>query len=367
MSFNLPLDAEAGVVEGRITNTANSPLVEASVVAMPIVVGREMWDRFAELNVVASALTDADGRYSIHGVRPGVLNVTASHEGYIPNKSEPVTMMPEKRVAGIDLQLEPGGVVVSGLKSDAGGGVIAGGKVWMVDIEHGEAESVTLLQGTADAEGKYRVSAQKGAYVLRALADGYESTEQFQEVRADTTKDFKLNPAARITGIVIEKGTGKPVAEAKVAFAANGAFGWPRQTTTDGECKFTSPGLSPAEYRAFATKGAWVGQSKASVAVHQTDMQALTIEVEMGLSVAGHVRTKEGNPIGCAKLTLCQSGIMTGPRETKSDRTGAYKLDGISPDKIFLEAAAEGLARAEKSIAVTASVSDVDLVLDRNR
>lgn len=65
MGFNFPMDAEAGTVAGRITDARGAPLPQASVVVMPVVVGREMWTRMAEMDVLASAMTDADGRYLI--------------------------------------------------------------------------------------------------------------------------------------------------------------------------------------------------------------------------------------------------------------------------------------------------------------
>ena len=100
------------------------------------------------------------------------------------------------------------------------------------------------------------------------------------------------------------------------------------------------------------------------VVVHQAEMQTLTIELEIGHTVTGQLRTKDGKPVTEAKVSLYHSDGLTKPREAKSDLEGAYSVEGIAPGKVFLDVKAQERANSRRTFAVTTSMKDVDCVPD---
>jgi Carboxypeptidase regulatory-like domain len=85
---------------------------------------------------------------------------------------------------------------------DAGGGFIAGARVRassyvrLVDDTH-EARA---FEAVSDAEGRYQLQLPAGRHQLQVEAEGYGSAAEWRELLGDQTRDFALQPAARISG-----------------------------------------------------------------------------------------------------------------------------------------------------------------------
>ena len=123
------MDLPLSILEGRITDLDGQPLpgikVSASAstgggsfrggrIAMFRSAGGDASGGVVNLggDLGEDVYTDADGRYSLRGVRPDVeLVVEASGDDVQTGSSEPVTVAPDEVSGGVDLQLEAGGSI----------------------------------------------------------------------------------------------------------------------------------------------------------------------------------------------------------------------------------------------------------------
>ena len=96
-----------------------------------------------------------------------------------------------------------------------------------------------------DAEGAYQLRLRPGRYGLLADADGYAPERKSVELLNEVQQDFRLNPAGRISGRVLEKSTGTPVEAALVRATVEGRFAT-KETTSDSSGNFAFANLDPA-------------------------------------------------------------------------------------------------------------------------
>ena len=103
-----------------------------------------------------------------------------------------------------------------------------------------------LFAAMADGEGRYRLAVTRGSYRQQVEAEGYATVSDEVLVRPHH-KDVRLVPAARLSGRVIERGSGQPVAQAEVSLtsALRSGFRAPRDVKADGEGRFQFSGLEP--------------------------------------------------------------------------------------------------------------------------
>ena len=120
------VDLDVAVLEGRVLDAAGEPLAgvevwpervrpEGSRTAVRVMAfagagGGSMITLDSGAGGGARATTDADGRYVLRGVLPGVeLEVRGRGEGLQPGRSEPVRVGPDERRSGVDLTLQSAG------------------------------------------------------------------------------------------------------------------------------------------------------------------------------------------------------------------------------------------------------------------
>jgi hypothetical protein len=130
------------------------------------------------------------------------------------------------KVHEVELVLGSGGVVLSGRVLDAGGGPVAGARVTARPGYPFGGGLSSVFQATADAEGRYQLRLPAREYHVRAAAGGYAPREGAVALTREVVRDFVLSPAGRISGRVIERGTGAPVAGALLFLAFLSPGGW---------------------------------------------------------------------------------------------------------------------------------------------
>lgn len=129
----------AAIVKGRITDAASAePLLGVRVIAGDILNDH-----------VPRTWTDADGRYSLAGVRPGTVAVTAHLDGRAPELATVEAKAEDS--ASIDLQLGPP-ATVTGVIRNQGGEPIAGAEV--IAVKWRDRQTLGLRAMT-DRDGKF--------------------------------------------------------------------------------------------------------------------------------------------------------------------------------------------------------------------
>ncbi len=255
-------------LSGQVTGPDGLPVEEAEVRAFA---GR--------LSLVT--VTDADGRWSLPGLRPGevVLWVTADGlaRGYYPDggipPDPPVVFDGEGEVVGdVDVQLVEESIVTGTLVT-SGDPTLA--NVLLVD----ETDAVAVAAGV-DEDGRFSVAGLSAnrwrvevygpelGFMEGPLVESYDSTEPvFVDVPAGETVDIgRIEPleGARLEGVIRSQTTGEPVYGA-VVIAERQDDGFRRLAFTSPDGAYILTGVEPgawtlqAAYSGFCTEDpGWV-------------------------------------------------------------------------------------------------------------
>gem|GEM_PF-2639589 len=374
-AFMFPKSAEHGSVDGKVTDTKGMPIAGARVTVMSRLQGilnEAPTPTSGTFSV--SKLTDSQGRFHLDDVRPGLLALAASAKGY-QAKGMPINLDPAQGLAEIVVELLPGGVTLSGIVVDTGGGAIPSATVSiLLPLQNsGQANgenTFAAAEAQGDSQGHFEVFLARGFAELQVRANGYATSREWMTLIADTNHEFRLNPAARISGKVVHVGTGNPVAAAQVIVSPLLAYGAGPPSglvLTDASGHFSTSGLDPGTYQLDARSATLTGTTRHPLRLALGDVADVVLEVQPGVSVAGRIIDTSGMPIAGATVVVGSAPVITGTNEisTTTDKGGRYKLQGVPPGQPSLIAMRDGFATASKTIGVIdESLSGIDLQLE---
>jgi hypothetical protein len=343
--------AERGSIAGVVQGPDGKPIAAAQIALLPEV-GLAGGD--PRLRPAARVSSGSDGRFRIAGVIPGEYGLTASAAGYSGAHRSGLAVLPGGQLEGIELQLEAGGIQLSGTVSDAGGGTIAGAEVRAAAASRGGSGTRIFLTA-ADAGGRYRLTLPKESHLVVADADGYAPESRLLDTSLSSTADFALRPAARLAGKVVGKQDGAPVPGAVVLLDNPQVWWRPTQdATTDARGAFEFRDLEGGVFRLSAQKGAQVASPR-EVELSEADRATeVTIELETGRAITGRALA-EGKPVSGARIRLRQGMIsVPGRVRAESGADGSYRVDGVLPGRYQVVGEAKGHAPAALDVSVTA-------------
>jgi hypothetical protein len=263
-------------------------------------------------------------------------------------------------------------VTLSGRVLDAGGGFIAGARiratiyVRLPDDSH-EARTVDAM---SDADGRYRLGLLPGHHQLRVEADGYAGAAESRLVMGDQSRDFSLQPAARIAGRVVLADTRQPVVGARVSAGPDEApleFNSPA-VTTDAGGRFVLPSLTPGSYRLVARTDDQLGMLDRTITLKATDaVEDVELVIAPRIVVRGRVTSTGGGAVVQARVRLTPvdrplRAVSNGWALTDSD--GLYVIEGVMPGRYRFAVTAPGHASQSQRIALAASARQ-DVILDQ--
>lgn len=321
-------------------------------------------------DVVASARSGPGGRYRFERVEAGVFQVAAMADGFAPGRRGGLAVE-EGAVVQADVRLGSGAVVLAGRVTDVGGGPVPGAVVLaVVSFAADGRSSPYLLRAVTDGTGAYRLASRAGAHRLRVEASGYASTEAYLHVLDDRTRDFRLDPAARVTGRVLARGSDLPIADAEVLLQADNDSG-PRPpeldpVRTDAQGRFVFANVTPGRHLVAARKGP-LASAALPVTVSATEQVDRDVIVDPAFAVSGRVLDQAGRPAAGARVVLGTRIGRESPLRTVSDETGRYRIEGVVPGLYNARAQEEATISIDgKSVAVVgADVGGIDLVIER--
>jgi hypothetical protein len=219
-----------------------------------------------------SVVTDARGRFEIVGVEPGAHTLVAYEPEWAPAVVPGIEVTAQGHV-DVPLVLTRG-AAVAGRLVDAEERPVAG-RVRVQELG-GHAVPTSLgeiLGANAGPDGRFRIAAVgPGAYTLAVTARGFASARAEVDVKERTPQvelgDVVLETGLSIRGRVSTR-TGAPVAEATVSCtqSRNDFFtGWPTETRSEPDGRFTLAGLLPGVCEVFASAPGYArGRAKAEV------------------------------------------------------------------------------------------------------
>ena len=305
----------------------------------------------ADVGQAAAAVftSDAEGRFTIGGLRPGSYVARAFHAELAPGVSRPFRISAGRETDGIVVRLTSG-VVLYGAVHDARGPVAEA----RVVAETGQAVYAReVAQAVTDELGNYELAPLSGAIVLRVTAPGFGPAERAvtlsnrgaEVVRRD--ESFALAAAdAQLSGRISDP-DGFPLRNARLVIAS-GASGGGRATTTDENGRFTFAALAEGAYELRISSPGYP-----SVVARATTGTAAALAVKQGGGARLLVRdahTRAAMP-GVGVKAIGPGGAR---REVTADSDGQAELVPIMPGKWQLEVRVPGYVRARKLIEVAA-------------
>lgn len=238
----------AGRVHGTVTDPQGEPVAAVRLRLEPRVAGQGRMGgmmRMAEQLIAGASagvdLTDATGRYEIHGVYSGLRWVlVAESDEYVGTESEPFEVGPGE-ARQVDLVLAPGGTLRGRVLGD-GGRWLAGARVRLGRLPD-DLAGRAVLNGfeadraldpdvyTSDAEGRFvATNLPPGRLLLKVEAPGYMTwyRRSFAVAAGQTVENFTvtLTRGATIEGTV-RGADGAPLAGALVGFTTQAEPGQP--------------------------------------------------------------------------------------------------------------------------------------------
>ena len=304
--------------------------------------------------------TDASGAWLAPKVPPADYIVTASAPGFLPARHARVHVAPGEAKTGIDLALEPGGTLVSGLVSDVGGGPIAGARVIALEesLRAITGQSGVYMALTGD-DGRYQLSLPDGDFDLTARHDDYTQVHHEIEVAGKpVTVDFVLVPGGGIRGQVIARDSGKPVPFALVECKpARGYSDISDGIVADGDGRFVLHSLPAGSIAIEAAGPGYVSMQPTVVDLGIGEqIDGVRVLVDHALSISGRVVDKASHQgIAGSQVsawTLSSGEHATAPDPTSSD--GAFEIVGVKPGSYILFAMAdEKMPEIGKTVEVT--------------
>ncbi len=197
-----PPPPTTGKVVGRVINAADQMPIPHAIIS------------FNGAGLTPVATDELEGKYTTYELTPGVLELTASKEGYRPLQQEAEVKLGESAI--LDFALEP----------TAKMGTLAG-KVTSHQDKPVEAEVALVgpkpaeLKTTADT-GEFSAEVPAGSYVVKVTADGYLTKARRFELEQDQSvmAEFKLSPRPKRRVVILQKNKNKIAVRRKIHFAS---------------------------------------------------------------------------------------------------------------------------------------------------
>ncbi|MEZ4398436.1 MAG: carboxypeptidase-like regulatory domain-containing protein [Kofleriaceae bacterium] len=330
--------ATDGRLEGRLRDRAGADVPGATVRVFP--------SGDADDAGPPWVLGASGGSFVIAAVPAGRYTVIAAAPGFLPAVDAAVVV-----TAGVttrvELTLAPGGTALTGVVSDATGGPIVGAAVVARPHRLLSAEDPVAVALT-DGDGRYQLSLAPGPYLVEASHAEYMSaTAQTELADAPRTLDLALVPGGVIEGVVRDRGSGAPVAGARVDVRSEptGRFAGARQragTRSGSDGRFRVAGLSPGALRVEAQVDA-DGRRTATPTLVPLGIAEQATGIELWVAsapyLAGRVVDEAGRGVAGADVMATGPG---GVELVKADAAGQFRVFGLEPGRYQLTGAAAG-------------------------
>jgi len=310
----------------------------------------------------ANTLTGSDGTFEFDGVPVfSDYALIASMQGFTRTEV-PSIVVQDGKVTDVPPITLGTGVVVRGRVTDSGGNFVAGAKLILsqsvfnvrtsdADARNGGAET------TSDENGLFTFNnvAAGANYAMRISADGYGSiTELGIPILEgeDTEKDFVLEVASLIAGMVLASDTGEAIPGVSIeAYSVNNVkarSATSTKTTETGEFELSD--INPGPYQLVARHPRYKAEARTRVDSGEMDV---SITLEPLPMVSGQVvDLSTGAPINNFEVQLRQSiansdnlsSAVNGTRARFENTGGQFEILVPKAGEYMVEAIANGFA-----------------------
>jgi uncharacterized GH25 family protein len=304
----------------------------------------------------ATALTAADGSFTLSGLSAGSLRVMLRKEDDFiqdtrnltaPSRDVVIELAGGGRVTGRVVDKETGKALTSfqaGVTSSRGGG-------GMMMVAPPQMREFNSEDGSFTLE-----NVPAGATSLVATAPGYASTRlnvTIEEGKTVSDVELALDAGVRLTGRVTGP-NGTPLSDVSVRVmpSPTGAFstrGAESGATTDANGEYSLEALPAGEETISFTHGSYVASRK-QVTLKGRETK-LDVQLSAGQRITGVVVTEAGAPVPDA--TVGASGAGMRGQSVRTNANGAFEMDSVTPGRYRFTASKSGVGEG--------TVDDVDV------
>ncbi len=340
---NFALISPPGTISGTVTDAATTNPIEGANVSV-----------FSGQTLIANALTDVNGNYTIPDLAPGEYNVIAS--------------------AGANYQIASlGAIVASGMTTTvdfallANPGTIAGTVTNEADGAPISGTSILVLQNftiidsaLTDASGNYSINnLAPGNYTVIAKAPNFSIAVVGATVTSNqtTTVNFALKAdLGKIFGNVTDATTTNPIPGATIE--VRNSFVVVATAITDPNGNYNFPNLAPGTYTVTAAAPNYQRQVKvATVTSNQVTFVNFALTGNPG-TISGTVTdAATTNPIPDATIAVFQERTFIDSAIT--DINGDYTIPDLAPGDYTVLAIKEGYQSAFSQKTVIAGMTTI--------
>ncbi len=316
----------------------------------------------------SEATSGPDGSFTLRGLSPGSTRVMMRKEDDLVNEQRQLTA-PARDVV-IEL---PAGVRVSGRV------VEKSTKKPVTNFQVGVSVSRSgggmvmmappMLRSMTSDDGSFALdNVPTGAINFVASAPGYTTTRMnlnVEEGKPVTNLEVELDTGVRLFGKVTGP-DGAALADANVSLAIIGGPGMnvaratDKRTITNSSGEYELDALEAGEETLEISHSKYLTERK-SIELKGRE-QRLDVQLSAGNRVSGVVVSEAGGPVAEADVEAVAAGGM--PRHVKSDSSGRFEFDSLSPARYQFSASKAGFVEATlKDVDVAAAGAPVRLVL----
>ncbi len=337
--------SDAAATPAVTQSKAAAPAAARAVVAEPAYLAVAVSDAKGAVANAIVRLAPEDGEVMVvhagadgiaHAeLAPGTWAASASAPEHEPGaaKAQPLAAGEHATIA---IKLATGGLLLTGIATDATGGPISGVRIDAAKLDAGKPDRAiaTTLTGT---DGHYKLTVGTGALLVGAHHADYAPQARYVEVGASgATADFSLVPGGVIEGIVRDAATKQAVAGAEVTVERQGAAVFlveagMRETTSGTDGRFRITGLRPGAYELGAKEEARVARPPThvglGVAEQVTDVEILIAPAPV---IRGIVVDENHAPAAGASVLALADGT-NGNATAGPD--GSFVLAGLHPGR----------------------------------
>lgn len=326
-----PTRAEAEEVEivlhpastgsGRVLGADDSPIEGAEVRVRQTIRRGPVSSR----RTTGRATTDAEGRFEIGDLNPGILALSAEAEGWVPASLSDRTLRPGESLEGLELRLDRGvSLAVRVVDADdlpvEGASVMAYRESGSRDML-GHAFTESDGRGTLEAvpTGRLRIGARHGE-----AGEGQTST--LVEAGVENEVLVRLEAGTEISGQVIG-GDGLPVAGARV-WIGRGALAQPTsESSTDADGRFVLREVQGGKQNLYAEKGD-VGRTQREIEVGEEPLHELLLQLEPTVDLVGELLGLDFDEVAAAEVLVLGGGEA---RRGTVKHDGSYRVEDLAP------------------------------------
>ncbi len=298
-------------------------------------------------------------------VPAGEYAISASADGHLPGSATKKVAAGEH--ARVEILLATGGVVLTGIVTDATGGPVASARVDAARLGALFKPGHAIAMAVTGADGKYKLTVPDGPLLVGASHPDYAPQSRYLDVgAAGATADFALVPGGVLEGIVRDAKTKEPVAGARVMATADQATiqlaeAQTHVATAGPEGRFRIAGLRPGAYELHAAKDQRRSLAPTRIGLGVAEQLAdVEILVGVGPVVRGKIIDDKGAPAAGASAVAMGEGTRDDEAIAKAD--GTFELAGLPPGHYFLRGQGNGFV-PDRMVPVEIATKDVENVV----